>query len=51
MFAYIVIFNYRFSAFVKSGGEMFILGETSVNVSAEDYVEIIVSFSIFCYVV
>ncbi|GFU39360.1 sorting nexin lst-4 [Nephila pilipes] len=30
----------RFSAFVKSGGEMFILGETSVNVSAEDYVEI-----------
>ncbi|XP_035228336.1 sorting nexin lst-4-like [Stegodyphus dumicola] len=31
----------RFSAFVKSGGEMFILGETSVNVSPEDYVEII----------
>ncbi|GBM65035.1 hypothetical protein AVEN_68956-1 [Araneus ventricosus] len=30
----------RFSAFVKSGGEMFILGETSVNVSAEDFVEI-----------
>ncbi|XP_054708676.1 sorting nexin lst-4-like isoform X2 [Uloborus diversus] len=31
----------RFSAFVKSGGEMFILGETSVNVSPEDYVEIL----------
>ncbi|XP_055930462.1 sorting nexin lst-4-like [Argiope bruennichi] len=30
----------RFSAFVKSGGEMFILGETSVTVSPDDYVEI-----------
>ncbi|XP_042897235.1 sorting nexin lst-4 [Parasteatoda tepidariorum] len=30
----------RFSAFVKSGGETFILGETTVNVSAEDYVTI-----------
>lgn len=30
----------RFSAFVKSGGEMFILGETTVSVSPEDFVEI-----------